>query len=51
MKNIKYQKSSDQVPFKFLIRNLNRINILEKSIIDVACGYGRNGAYLAKKRI
>ena len=46
----KYQKPIDQAPSKFLIRNLNRINILEKPIIDAACGYDRNGAYLAKNR-
>lgn len=49
MKIMKYQKPTDQIPSQFLKRNIERINVLDKPIIDVACGYGRNGAYLANK--
>lgn len=38
----------DQTPSRFLVDNLKLIDISDKPILDVACGYGRNGGYLAK---
>lgn len=48
MYNLKHHKPKERVPSCFLVENIGKIDILEKPILDIACGYGRNGAFLAK---
>lgn len=48
MYDLKLSRSKDQTPSQFLMDNIKLIDILNKPIIDVACGYGRNGGYLVK---
>lgn len=43
----KHLKPRDQKASAKLIRYLAEIEITDKPIADIACGYGRNGAYLA----
>lgn len=45
----KHEKPVNQQPSSFLVANLARIEIIDKPILDLACGYGRNGAYLASR--
>ena len=47
MYNLKHYKPKDQTPSGFLVNNIKKIDILDKPILDIACGYGRNGGYLA----
>ena len=46
----KHCKPKDQTPSAFLVKNIEKIDILDKPILDVACGYGRNGAYMIKNK-
>ena len=43
----KHPKPLWQEQTKKLVEYLNKITIPDMPIVDVACGYGRNGAYLA----
>ena len=43
----KHPKPLQQDPSKKLVEYLKEITIPEMPIADIACGYGRNGAYLA----
>lgn len=47
----KHPKPKDQEPSSKLIEYANEIEIPEMPIADVACGYGRNGAYFASQNI
>lgn len=47
--NLKHYKPKDQTPSAFLVKNIEKIQIIDKPILDLACGYGRNGGYLARK--
>ena len=47
MYNLKHYKPIDQTPSSFLVNNIKKIDILNKPILDIACGYGRNGGFLA----
>lgn len=47
MYNLKHYKPRDQEPSSFLVNNIKKIGILNKPILDIACGYGRNGGFLA----
>ena len=47
---IKYPRPKEQSPSEPLIRHIDHNRILkELPIVDVACGYGRNGAYFVNK--
>lgn len=49
MYNLKHYKPRDQTPSSFLFNNIKKIVIPNKPILDIACGYGRNGGFLAYK--
>lgn len=49
MYHLKHHKPKDQEPSSFFKKNIEKINIVDKPILDLACGYGRNGAFLAKR--
>lgn len=49
MYNLKHYKPKDQTPSSFFINNIKKIVIPNKPILDIACGYGRNGGFLAYK--
>ena len=45
----KHPKPISQEPSRYLVRYLSRIQIPPYPVLDLACGYGRNGAYIAQK--
>ena len=47
MYNLKHYKPRDQAPSNFFVNNIKKIDINNKPILDLACGYGRNGGFLA----
>lgn len=47
MYNLKHFRPKDQTPSKFFVDNIKLIEISDKPILDIACGYGRNGGYIA----
>ena len=44
-----YKRPLEQSPSKTLIENISNVKILNAPIADIACGYGRNGAYFVDR--
>ena len=47
---LKHPKPDLQTPSKYFIENIENTSIPPCSVLDLACGYGRNGAYLAQRK-
>lgn len=45
----KHPKPIQQAPSPKLVSYLQEVSVPKKPVADIACGYGRNGAYLAAK--
>lgn len=47
--DLKHKRPKDQEASRFLTTNMGKIHMINRPILDLACGYGRNGAYFLRQ--